>query len=514
MILLYLVAGFSISLVEVSVSGFPGVQSFAWGKSSDGKWLIIGGRRDGLHPPQPFNAFQPTYDNYDLIVVDPVTGQVWTYPVSSLPYPFSEQLRSTNMQFYQVGDRLYITGGYGYSPTEDEHITYPYLTALDVDSVVNAIVNGGDPSRFFRYVFDSLFAVTGGQMGYMDGKFYLAGGQYFYGRYTFSGMGFIQKYTNAVRVFSVTDDGTGLGFTPLGEFYDSIALHRRDYSMVPQIFPEDRSFGYTMFTGVFRYDANLPWLDIVDVRPSGHYPVPGFYQLLSHYHSARLPIYDSTNNEMHTIFFGGIAQFYYDPVGDSLIEDTLVPFVKTVSKVTRRSDGTIYESVLSLEMPGYLGAGAELIPTNEAFWEHEILMLDRLPEGVSLVGYIVGGIESNAPNVFFDDPLTNSWASSRIFKVYVTKGESISVDERLVEHGFITEFKYTLTGKRLILKVGTSGDLRIGAYDVSGKRLLQRYMDVKGRVEMEIDLTEFPAGVYLFDVSTRRDRRTFRIILK
>ncbi|MBK7883899.1 MAG: hypothetical protein IPJ81_08890 [Chitinophagaceae bacterium] len=47
---------FNISLEPITITGLGGLQSFAFGQY-DGKWLIIGGRLDGLHRRQPFAAF-------------------------------------------------------------------------------------------------------------------------------------------------------------------------------------------------------------------------------------------------------------------------------------------------------------------------------------------------------------------------------------------------------------------------------------------------------------------------
>ena len=39
---------FTLSLDTVTVSGLPGLHSFAFAEH-DGKWLLLAGRRDGLH---------------------------------------------------------------------------------------------------------------------------------------------------------------------------------------------------------------------------------------------------------------------------------------------------------------------------------------------------------------------------------------------------------------------------------------------------------------------------------
>jgi hypothetical protein len=52
---------------------------------------------------------------------------------------------------------------------------------------------------------------------------------------------------------------------------------------------------------------------------------------------------------MHTVFFGGIAQ-YYDSLG-ILVQDNNVPFVKTIARVTRDASGTMAEYKLPIVMP-------------------------------------------------------------------------------------------------------------------------------------------------------------------
>jgi len=134
-------APFQIAIEPMNISGLGGIQSFAWGQHN-GKWLIIGGRLDGLHRRQPFAAFDIAGHNNQLIVIDPVAKQKWSASLTSLPKGLQEQLSSTNMEFHQEGDYLYLIGGYGYSNTSGDHITYPNLSAVDVPAVIHAIING------------------------------------------------------------------------------------------------------------------------------------------------------------------------------------------------------------------------------------------------------------------------------------------------------------------------------------------------------------------------------------
>ena len=89
-------------------------------------------------------------------------------------------------------------------------------------------------------------AVTGGYLGLLNDEFYLVGGQRFMGRYNPMGPdfgpGFIQEYTNAIRRFRIADDGTErYAITDYEETVDTAELHRRDYNLVPQIFPNGES---------------------------------------------------------------------------------------------------------------------------------------------------------------------------------------------------------------------------------------------------------------------------------
>ncbi|MFN5705225.1 MAG: T9SS C-terminal target domain-containing protein, partial [bacterium] len=107
-------APFNVIIEPMSIENLGGLQSYTFAQAN-GKWLIIGGRLDGLHRRQPFAAFDVAGNNNQLIVVDPVLKQKWTMPLTSLPIAMQEQLSSTNMQFHQTGNYLYITGGYGYN---------------------------------------------------------------------------------------------------------------------------------------------------------------------------------------------------------------------------------------------------------------------------------------------------------------------------------------------------------------------------------------------------------------
>lgn len=419
-----------ISLRMVEIDGLPGFQSYAWA-THEGQWLIVGGRRDGLHRRQPFAAFDPIGENAALFVVDPSAKQWWSSPATDLPVELQEQLRSTNMVFQQEGKWLHLAGGYGYSPSQGDHITHSLWTVLDVPGIIEAVKQGSSMIPFVRSVDSPAFAVTGGHMDRVDGLFYVVGGQYFEGRYNpmgpDHGPGFIQKYTNAIRRFSVDVDDQVFKVELVSETIDSAALHRRDYNVVASILPDGRE-GLTAFSGVFRPDVDVPFLDCVHIDSGGYQVQPGFSQYYNHYHCATLPLYSEVEQSMHTIFFGGIAQ-YYDSLG-ILVQDDAVPFVRSIARVSRSADGQMGEYLLPVQMPALLGAGSELIPSpGVPRYSNGVVRFDDLQQDSVLVGHILGGIESSEPNIFFVNTGGESWASKAVFEVWVHPGEGTGTDE-------------------------------------------------------------------------------------
>lgn len=59
---------FNVYIEPMNVPGLGGLQAYAFGQDN-GKWLIIGGRLDGLHRRQPFAAFDVAGNNNQLIVI-------------------------------------------------------------------------------------------------------------------------------------------------------------------------------------------------------------------------------------------------------------------------------------------------------------------------------------------------------------------------------------------------------------------------------------------------------------
>ncbi|MBK8500424.1 MAG: T9SS type A sorting domain-containing protein [Flavobacteriales bacterium] len=494
--------GRQLVLEEVTVPGMPALQSFAWGQY-DGQWFLIGGRTDGLHRRQPPVAFLAADNNSSAYVVDPTTLEVWSASIASLPQGLLEQLQSTNMQFEQRGNVLYCTGGYGYSLTAQDHITYPKLTAIDLPGVMSAIRNGQPIDSYFRQITDTRFEVTGGQMRLVGDQFYLVGGQRFVGRYnpqgpTF-GPGFIQEYTNAIRRFAINDDGVDLAISDYWTVVDTVNLHRRDYNMLPQVFP-DGSEGLTVFSGVFQYDTDLPWLNTVDIVGNSYTVVPGFEQLLNQYHSAHAAVFDAPTNTMYSLFFGGIGRYYYN--GSTLMDDTNVPFVSTISLITRDSNGAMEETAIG-NMPALLGASAEFLPwTSTPQMGNGILQLDQFSGDTVVAGHIVGGIQSSAPNIFFINTGTQSDATPRVFRVLLVESSSTGVN---VTDASSTTMRMVREGSNLIVQLSglTAGATNLRLIDTTGRELrtLVNAVLPGGDRSYTIPLAGLAQGAYMMELS-------------
>ncbi len=509
---------FNIYIEPINISGLGGLQAYSFGQHN-GKWLIVGGRLDGLHRRQPFAAFDVAGNNNQLIVIDPVSQQKWTAPITSLSVSLQEQLSSTNMEFHQEGNYLYIIGGYGYNTATATRKTFNNLTAIDIPSVINAVIKGTSFSTYFRQISDPQFAVTGGHLKKINNTFYLIGGNKFDGNYNPMGNPtYTQVYTDAIRKFNLSDNGTIISITHLPTLTDATNLHRRDYNAVPQILPNG-SEGITAFSGVFQPSVDLPFLNCVNIDSISYSVNNSFQQYYNHYHCATLPLYSASKNEMHNVFFGGIAQ-YYDSLG-ILVQDNNVPFVKTIARVTRDAAGIMAEYKLPVEMPSLLGAGAEFIPiASIPQFRNEVLKLDDLLADSNLVGYIYGGISSTAANIFFTNTGTQSTASSQIFKVYVIKNSTIGI------HDLNEQSIGTL--KMQVFPNPNDGDFAVKFYLKESAETKISFYSIDGRKMEEFILNNLSAGeniyqpkiesinlkgTYILTIETPYEKATQKIVI-
>ena len=117
-----------------------------------------------------------------------------------------------------------------------------------------------------------MFAVTGGHLGKIGNTFYLIGGHRFDGRYNPMGHPtYTQTYVDGIRKFTINNSGSQLSYANYTSITDEVHLHRRDYNLLPQIFP-DGTEGYTLSSGVFQPTIDLPFLYPVDITASGYQP--------------------------------------------------------------------------------------------------------------------------------------------------------------------------------------------------------------------------------------------------
>lgn len=511
-------SGFSVTVHPFTIDGFDGVQSFV-SATYDGHILIIGGRKDGLHQRQPFASFLTSGNNTTIHLLHPETGGHWSASVDALPEPLQEQLQSTNMQFHQVGDQLVITGGYGYSPSMNDHITYAMLTVVDVPALANALLNDGDIASAFQYVPDFRMAVTGGYLQHLQDTFYLVGGHRFTGRYNpHDGPSFEQEYTNAIRRFTIdniTSDPT-IGFYEA--WTDEMNLHRRDYNLVMQVFPGGQ-LGMTAFSGVFQHAVDLPFLNSVDITSAGYMVNNDFEQHLNHYHCGTAPIYDAATGDMHTLFFGGMSQFYLDAAGE-LREDQEVPFVSTIGRVTRHADGSMAEQRVG-ELPALLGAGSEFIPVgNTLDWQPDIQVLHLPAAGDSLfIGFLVGGIESTQPNIFFINDGTQSVATNSLFRVYL-KPEGVSSNQEVAAQPKLQALQLSpnpaASQLQLSFELAQAATVLATLVDYQGKIIRQADLGglSAGAQTVTLNIEDLPVGPYLLNLTAGQSQVVERFLKK
>lgn len=408
---------YSIRVEQVSMPDFVGLQSAVTAQAG-GKWLLFGGRTNGLHgfdPPPDDDNFPRAFANRNIYVVDPATGQVWSrsWDAAGLSADAADALSSTNQQHYQTGETLYVTGGYGVVSATGAFTTFDTLTAIDVPGLIDAVVGNGAVAPEVRQIRDERVRVTGGEMAELEGRTYLVFGQNFQGRYTGGGATIVQIYTNQIRSFRIVDSGGTLSIADYTTQDDPVAYRRRDGNMQKTISPAYKP-GLTFYGGVFTPDGQ-GYRNPVRIANRRGVVDLGFQQYFSQYSSPVIPLFSARDRSMHSLFLGGISLYDYDPATGQLNVDTNLPFVDDLTAQVRSADGLTQEYILTPQLPARLGAEAAFFVNPElAAFPNGVINLDALT-GPTVLGHMAGGILATAGNNA--NPLTQTFASPNVYRI-------------------------------------------------------------------------------------------------
>jgi hypothetical protein len=425
---------FTVTLEEVTQTEIPAMHSFAFGQYQ-GWWIAIGGRINGLHGFFPFTAFPEESANSNIRLIDPENGDTYQFALNALGAAINiDPLKATNPQYAQVGETLYITGGYGRQSSSGDFVTFPYLTTVHLPTLVSKMLANTNPVSAFKQLQDNRFAVCGGEMDYLHDFFYLVGGHHFTGTYSQTPSPFFtQTYSNSIRKFKVENSANSLTVSDYSTHVDEENLHRRDFNLVP-IIKANGEEALVLHGGVFRPDADLPYYKPVYITATQPVDLDESYsQIFSQYTCPVATLFDANRQTSYSIFFGGLSAHYFNTSTQTVTYDERVPFIRDISVFERLPNGSSKEYLLPIRFDALLGSNMIFVPADSVpKYANEVLNINAFPSGVaSFAGYLFGGIKADIPNI------TTSSASNRLFKVLIQPKNISSVapnadDERKI----------------------------------------------------------------------------------
>ncbi|MBC7784790.1 MAG: hypothetical protein H7144_13210, partial [Burkholderiales bacterium] len=360
--------------------------------AANSQWLMIGGMTNGLHDLGN-DGFDPAKHNKNIYVVDPVTQQVWsrpmTDPTSGLTTAQIESLATTNAQYSQKGSKLYITGGYGPTSATGKYHTFSELTSVDIPGLMNWVKTGtGSAVANLRQISDPIFKVTGGEMATSaNGKTHLVFGQDYPDNYESRQDG---EYTKQVRSFTIVDNAGGLSISGAVSHPQQDDFRRRDLNMVPTIKKVNGNLVENLqaLSGVFTPSFGA-WTAPVNIDQDGIATQPDplapgtFKQGMNGYRCGTVGLYSASQEKMHTLLFGGISFQFYNPATGQIADDGNLPFINDITDIITDAQGNMIQHLLPASFPSIIapGTGTALLLGAEAEF--------FLKDGIATFGNVV-----------------------------------------------------------------------------------------------------------------------------
>ncbi len=424
----------TIELANFQIPG--GIQSYAVGQDG-ANFIFIAGRTNGLHGFANIGDFPPSKQNSTIFVVNTHKKTVWSRSLhdtlSGLSRGQIDTLSAVSPQFYQSGNTLYITGGYGIDSKTGTFSTKDTLTAIDVSGLIHWVTRdcSSRASDFIRQIHNPIFQVTGGAMlQFGQCPTLLIFGQNFIGNYTPNSNGI---YTRQVRRFNIIDDCKLLDVEVLKSTPINPDFRRRDLNIIPIIKTKGckKCPAFVALAGVFTLETGI-WTVPVEITTDG-FPTMAdpnlettFKQSMNIYNSAHVELL-AAHDDMFSILFGGLTFGFFE--NGQFMTSTDFPFTNQITAIKRTPEGEYSQILLPVEFPTILstqsnpgntllfGAGARfIIEPNIPIFSNGVLNLCDI-KCETVIGHIVGGIQSTVPNT---NVITDSAASPHIFRVTLT----------------------------------------------------------------------------------------------
>ena len=490
---------YELEITETALKNAPALQSFAHATDGD-DWLLFAGRTNtidpdkkekddgGLHNINANNysneSFPPPSFNKNIFVYNTITDAVpQSISVEKLLEVVAKEFPSylgiltqnitvfqhTNSQVKQIGEFLYLVGGYGpkdlLNPANG-YDTYNQVARIHVPSLINLVK--GDyaivkKDKLFAFGKHQNLIATGGELQATgSGKnlnFYLVGGHCFGKDCGKQG----QKYQDAAYPFTVADyvpkkDKDSLHFltvsvsNPISDVDDPTAnesdelsaMRRRDGPILPQLFKSPVSSagieqGFAFFAGVFKPGEDLQaWNDAIYIHPSFSNAEGKMFTMDTEYNQKNynvyscpnFVVYDEKNEKVHSFLMGGIGDGKFDPKGNlSGFTNTAMHIETSVndmkSKSTLIGSGKLFNKKKG-NVPNFYGAEAIFFNSTDVTQyflsgvETDLLDMSKFGNGDVVVGHIFGGIEAFESNPASYGP-RKSRASNKIWKVILKK---------------------------------------------------------------------------------------------
>ena len=205
------------STVEYLYPTLEDMYGYAVGKYQD-YYLIFGGSINSDVPEQ----YPRGFPNLEILLIDLQKSRASAYTSASLEGTLAEQMNATGLSYYQKDNILYLLGGYGFSESNDKFITFPYITAIDLQATVESLQRGENPVANFFQLCDERLAIFEGVFDYNGDEFFIINGKTAYKLRPFAeDAEYIEQSLNGeAKSFRLSGQGINIELKDFQNWYD------------------------------------------------------------------------------------------------------------------------------------------------------------------------------------------------------------------------------------------------------------------------------------------------------